>query len=113
MNYLSENTFRRTLVLGLAAVALIMTSLSGCKKANPLGLGGCDDLVKRSETFSNAIQAFSEDMSVANCQKVKKTGEDYLKAARNCNMYPELKKAAEDAMEDWGDFDCSEYDNDN
>lgn len=41
MNYFSKNTLRRTLVLGLASVAVIMTSLSGCKKANPLGVLAC------------------------------------------------------------------------
>ncbi len=108
MNYFSKNTLRRTLALGLASVAVIMTSLGGCKKSNPLGLGGCDDVLKMSESFSNAINAFSEDPSVANCNKMKKIGEDYLKAARNCNLYPEYKKAAEEAIADWKDMDCSE-----
>lgn len=100
---------RRTLVLTIASVAVIATSMSGCKKANPLGVSGCDDVVRTSEAFSNAIKAFSEDPSVANCEKMKKIGEDYLKAARNCNLYPEYKKQAEEALADWKDMDCSEY----
>lgn len=109
MNYLTKKTLRKTLVLTIASVAVIATSLSGCKKANPLGIGGCDDVLKKSEAFSNAIKAFSDDPSVANCDKMKKIGEDYLKAARNCNLYPEYKKAAEEAIADWKDMDCSEF----
>lgn len=109
MNYLSKSTWRSVLSLGLASAALITISMSGCKKANPLGLGGCDDLVKKSEAFSEAAQSFSENTSVANCEKYKKAGEDYLKAARNCNLYPELREAAEQAMAAWGDMDCSEF----
>ncbi|MEC3880371.1 hypothetical protein [Parapedobacter sp. 10938] len=111
MNCFKKGTLRRTWVLGIVSVAVATTALTGCKKANPLGLGGCDDLVKKSEQFSKAALAFSEDMSVANCQKYKKAGEDYLKAARKCNMYPELREAAEEAMEEWGDMDCSEISN--
>ncbi|MGV3763305.1 hypothetical protein [Parapedobacter sp.] len=113
MNYFSKNLPRRSFTLGLVSVALVITSLGGCKKANPVGLGGCDDLVKKSEDFSKAAQAFSADMSAANCQKYKKAGEDYLKAARNCNLYPELREAAEQAMDDWSDMDCSAFDGDN
>lgn len=111
VNYLSKSTWRRTLSLGLASIAVITFSMSSCKKTNPLGLGGCDDLVKKSEAFSKAAQSFSEDMSVANCQKYKKAGEDYLKAARNCNLHPELREAAEQAMAEWGDMDCGEFGN--
>ncbi|HWL00408.1 MAG TPA: hypothetical protein VNQ55_10690 [Parapedobacter sp.] len=111
MNYLSKCALRRTLVLAIASVALIATSMSSCKKSNPLG-GGCNDVLKLSEDFSNAINAFSENPSVANCDKMKKVGEDYLKAARNCNLYPEYQKTAEEALADWKDMDCSDFGND-
>lgn len=113
MNYFSKNTLRSTLAMGLASVVVTAASLSGCKKSNPLGINSCDDVVKKSEAFSKAAQAFSENMSVANCQKLKELGEDYLKAARNCTLYPNYKEAAEQALAEWGDFDCSEYNNDN
>lgn len=109
MNYLTKGTLRRTLVLTIASVAVIMTSLSGCKKSNPLGLGGCDDVLKLSEAFSSAVNAFSENPSVANCDKMKKIGVDYLNAARKCNLYPEYRKTAEEAIADWEDMDCSEF----
>ncbi len=111
MNYLRKNTLRRSLALGLLSVSVIMTSLSGCKKSDPLGINSCDDVVTKAKAFTDAAQAFSDDMSVDNCQKLKKLGEDYLKAARNCNLYPQYREAAEQALADWEDFDCSEYDN--
>ncbi len=97
------------LVHGLASVALMMTALSGCKKENPLGVGGCDDVVRKSQAFTNALTAFQADMSVANCQKLKSVGEEYLNAARKCTLYPEHREAAEEALEAWGTFDCSEF----
>jgi|SRR5690606_13331905 len=107
MNYFSKNILRRTLAIGLGSVAVIMTSLSGCKKANPLGLGGCDDATKNAMAFSEAIQAFSENPSVANCNKMKKIGEDYLKAARKCSIM-NVREEAEEALAEWSDMDCSE-----
>lgn len=107
MNYFSKNTLRRTLALGLASVAVIMTSLSGCKKASPLGLGGCDNAAKSAKAFSEAIQAFYESPSVANCEKMKKIGEDYLKAARKCSAM-NVKEEAEEALAEWKDMDCNE-----
>ena len=109
MNYLSKKTLHRTLALTVGSVALVMVSMSGCKKSPLDGRRACDDLVKQSEAFRDALETFYEDMSVANCQKLKKIGEDYIKAARNCNWHPEMKQAAEEAMEQWGDFDCNEY----
>ncbi|HWK59592.1 MAG TPA: hypothetical protein VNQ80_19780 [Parapedobacter sp.] len=109
MNYLGKHAVRRTLALSIASIAVIATSMSSCKKASPIGARGCDDVLKMSEAFSKAINAFSEDPSVANCDKMKKIGVDYLKAAQNCNLYPEYKKAAEDAIADWKDMDCSEF----
>lgn len=90
--------------MGLAAVI----SMGGCKKSSPLGPRGCADVGRFSKAFSEAVQAFSADPSVANCQKMKETGEDYLQAARNCNLYPEYREKAEEALAQWKDIDCSE-----
>lgn len=109
MNYLRKSALRSTLALGFASIALTMTALSGCKKENPLGVGGCDDVVRKSQAFADALTAFQMDLSVANCQKLKSVGEDYLNAARKCTLYPKYKEAAEEALADWGTFDCSAY----
>jgi len=56
--------------------------------------------------------AFSEDPSVANCQILKKAGEDYIDAARKCTtLYPGLREEAEEAWAEWKDLDCSQYAN--
>jgi len=109
MNYLTKGTLRRTLVLTIASVAVIMTSLSGCKKSNPLG-GGCNDWDKETDTYVAAVTAFSEDPSVTNCEKMRKAGIDYLKAAERCaKWHPEAVKNAKEAIKMYEDIDCSEF----
>ena len=93
-------------VLAIASASVL--SMGGCKKSSPIGPRGCADVGRFSKAFSEAVQAFSADPSVANCQKMKETGEDYLKAARNCNLYPEYREKAEEALAQWKDIDCSD-----
>ncbi len=111
MNYLSKHTLRRTLVLTITSVAVIATSMSGCKKTNPLGLGGCDDVVRLSESYVKAWQAFADESSVANCEKLKKTLQDYFKAAKKCTLYPNYLEEVEEAQRQVGDLNCSEVAN--
>ena len=111
MNYLRKSTWRKTLSLGLASIAVISFSMSGCKKANPLGLGGCDDVVKLAESYGKAWKEFSEDPSVANCEKWKKILQDYYNAAKKCTLYPNYLDDVEDIQKELGDIDCSEYAN--
>ena len=111
MNYFSKKNLHRTLTLGLTPIAVMMISLSGCKKSNPLTGGvACDSFVKSSEAFSNAILAFSGDPSVANCQKMKNVGEEYWNAAKRCpTISAALMKEAEEGWAEWRDMDCTEY----
>ena len=112
MNCLRKSTWRKTLSLGLASIAVISFSMSGCKKTNPLGLGGCDDWDKEIEGYVAAVNAFSENPSVANCEKLRKAGVDYLKAAEKCaKWYPEAVKSAKEAIKMYEDIDCSEFGN--
>ena len=111
MNYLKKNTVRRTWMLGVASITVMMFSLSGCKKDNPLSAGrGCANLGKSSDAFYSAYLAFSENPSAANCEKFKKSLEAYYNDARSCTggMYKDLWAEAEEALEEWEDLNCSE-----
>ena len=113
MNYLRKNAVRNTWVLGLILVALVMTSLGGCKKkAGPLGDGSgdghvCESLAVSSEAFAKAQLAYSANPSVANCQKMKETGEDYRSEVRKCEFATQdVKEKVEEWWVEWKDVDC-------
>jgi len=110
MDYFNQQTLRNTWMVGVASVVVIMTTFNGCKKSNPLGVGQCNDWDKEAETYVAAVNAFSEDPSVANCEKMKRAGVDYLKAAEKCaKWHPEAVKSAKEAIKMYEDIDCSEF----
>ena len=106
MNYSGKSILRGMFVLAIASASVL--SMGGCKKSSPLGPRGCEDVARLAKTFSDATKAFIENPSVDNCQKMKEIGDDYLKAARNCNFYPEYREQAEEVLAQWNDMDCSE-----
>ena len=120
MDYVRKSTVPNTSILGLALVAVMLITLGGCKKKiGPLddGLGYgkvCDSYVESAKAFNDAIVAYSEDPTLASCQKMKSAGADYLEEARKCKALSQiLKKEAEEHWANWNDVDCSVYAEDN
>ena len=116
MNYIKKNTECNTWGLGLILVAVTLISLGGCKKkADPPGdgLGGgrvCESLAASSEAFAKAQLAYSANPSVANCQKMKETGEDYRSEVQKCEFATqEVREKVEEWWAEWKDVDCSAY----
>lgn len=115
MNYLSKNTVRSTWTFGLALVALMITSLSGCKKrpsplGDGLGLGGgrvCESYIKSAEAYGEALSAYLEAPTVANCETLKGAGDNLFETAKTCSLItPEQRKEAEESWNEWKDLDC-------
>lgn len=91
-------------MVGLALLMLV--PLSGCKKSGP-GSHRCD-FERQQEAYNSAIIALFEDQTVANCERVKKTGVDYIRAVERCSgLIPSVVAGAREAVKAYEDLDCA------
>jgi len=78
----------KVLILGMVAVAMMTNT--GCSKDNPLNpVGGCsgsaswvEAISNESTAYGNAIAAYDDDPTDANCSTLKTAGKNYLDALR-------------------------------
>jgi hypothetical protein len=85
-------------ILFIANGLAILTTLVGCSKDDALGPAGCNNwsekYLSQAQAYSNASAAYSNDPTVANCNKLKTEGLNYVKSLEGIlSCVPTLNKA--------------------
>ncbi|UKM66404.2 hypothetical protein GSB9_02994 [Flavobacteriaceae bacterium GSB9] len=72
---------------------------------NPTGF--CDQLLVKSQEYTNILTAFQEDPSETTCNNLRNSALEFIEAVKGCSEFSEQYADLENAAQEWTALDCS------